>query len=131
MATTDDKSLQPAANEKSNALVPTDNASGSEVPLNVSGHKQELQRNFGLLSLCGLAITTGTVWLALGGAINVAIYNGGPPGVIYEFIAVSVFYWFIAASIAELSSAIPSAGGGMKPTALPSSKISGIRREPG
>lgn len=41
-----------------------------------------------------------------------AIYNGGPPGVIYEFIVVSVFYWLIAASIAELASAMPSAGGG-------------------
>jgi amino acid transporter len=27
-------------------------------------------------------------------------------------IAASVFYWFIAASIAELASAMPSAGGG-------------------
>jgi amino acid transporter len=31
--------------------------------------------------------------------------------VLYEFIAVSVFYWLIAASIAELASAIPSSGG--------------------
>ena len=30
----------------------------------------------------------------------------------YEFIAASFFYWIIAASIAELSSAIPSSGGG-------------------
>lgn len=58
----------------------------------------------------------------------VAIYNGGPPGVIYELcvsllhaqrlsahltrIAASVFYWLIAASIAELASAMPSSGGG-------------------
>lgn len=27
-------------------------------------------------------------------------------------IVVSVFYWFIAASIAELASAMPSSGGG-------------------
>lgn len=32
-------------------------------------------------------------------------------GVLYEFIAVSVFYWIVAASIAELASAIPSSGG--------------------
>jgi len=59
----------------------------------------------------------------------VAIYNGGPPGVIYELfvfprcpklrisaymtrIVASVFYWLIAASIAELASAMPSSGGG-------------------
>lgn len=43
---------------------------------------------------------------------TVAIYNGGSPGVIYEFIVVSVLYWSVAASIAELASAMPSAGGG-------------------
>ncbi|KAL9036768.1 MAG: hypothetical protein Q9214_005993, partial [Letrouitia sp. 1 TL-2023] len=82
-----------------------------EAPLNVSGHKQELERNFGLLSVCSLGITSGNTWIALGGTVTVAIYNGGPPGMIYEFIAASVFYWLIAASIAELASAIPSSGG--------------------
>ncbi|KAI4221861.1 MAG: hypothetical protein L6R36_006588 [Xanthoria steineri] len=111
MAITDEKSTEPIETKHSPTLLPNDEASASAAALNVSGHKQELQRNFNPLSLCALAITTGNVWIGLGGAITVAIYNGGPPGVIYEFIAVSVAYWIIAASIAELSSAIPSAGG--------------------
>jgi hypothetical protein len=41
----------------------------------------------------------------------IALYNGGAPGVIYEFIAVSVFYWMIAACIAEMASASPSSAG--------------------
>jgi choline transport protein len=41
----------------------------------------------------------------------VAIFNGGPPGVIYEYITVSIFYWIVAACIAELASAIPSSAG--------------------
>ncbi|KAL8722866.1 MAG: hypothetical protein Q9225_000699 [Loekoesia sp. 1 TL-2023] len=99
--------------EKSSSSAPSfvGEAPSIEVGVNVSGHKQELQRNFGLLSLCGLGITSGNVWIALGGAIAVAIYNGGPPGIIYEFIAACVFYWLVAASIAELASAIPSSGG--------------------
>ena len=40
-----------------------------ETPINASGHLQELDRNFSLLSLCGLAVTTGNTWLALGGSI--------------------------------------------------------------
>ncbi|KAJ9658202.1 hypothetical protein H2201_007875 [Coniosporium apollinis] len=60
--------------------------------INASGHVQELERNFSLLSV-------------------VAIYNGGPPGVIYELFAVSFFYWLIAAALAELASAIPSSAG--------------------
>ena len=70
--------------------------------INASGHRQELQRNFKLLALCGVAITTGNSWLALGGTIVrlpssmhakfvsadevqvVGLYNGGSPGLIYE-----------------------------------------------
>ena len=40
-----------------------------EGPINASGHVQELHRNFGLLSIVGLAITSGNVWIALGGTI--------------------------------------------------------------
>ncbi|EXJ81954.1 hypothetical protein A1O1_08021 [Capronia coronata CBS 617.96] len=86
-------------------------ASSAEVVINASGHVQELERNFGLLSIIGVAVVTGNTWAALAGTITVAIYNGGAPGVIFEFIVVSVMYWFIGASIAELSSAVPSAGG--------------------
>ena len=82
-----------------------------EVPINSSGHHQELERNFNLLSICSLAITCGNTWIALGGSVVVAISNGGPPGVLYELIVVSFFYWLIAASIAELASAMPSSGG--------------------
>ncbi len=82
-----------------------------EAPINASGHRQELDRNFTLLTLCGLAISSGNDWIALGGSVTVAIYNGGPPGVIYEFIAATIFYWLIAASLAELASAMPSSGG--------------------
>jgi amino acid permease len=89
--------------------------SSVEVPVNASGHRQELQRNYGLLSICALAITTGNTWIAQGGSIATALSNGGPSGVIYEFIAVSVCYWMVAASIAELASGMPSAGGGMIP----------------
>ncbi|KAJ3498644.1 hypothetical protein NLG97_g975 [Lecanicillium saksenae] len=78
---------------------------------NASGHKQEVERNFSLINICGIAVTTGNSWTAVGGSVAIAIYNGGPPGVIYEFIAVSIFYWLIAASIAELASALPSSSG--------------------
>ncbi|KAL1959664.1 hypothetical protein VTO42DRAFT_1699 [Malbranchea cinnamomea] len=84
---------------------------GSETLVNASGHKQELDRQFNLLSICAIGITTGNTWIAMGGSLTTAIFNGGPPGVIYEFIAVAICYWFVSASIAELASAIPSAAG--------------------
>ncbi|PYI23761.1 amino acid transporter [Aspergillus violaceofuscus CBS 115571] len=85
--------------------------SSVSAPINASGHKQELDRNFGFINICGLALTSGNTWIALGGSIVTAIYDGGPPGVIYEMIAASFFYWFIAASLAELASSMPSSGG--------------------
>ncbi|KAK5161628.1 hypothetical protein LTR04_004013 [Oleoguttula sp. CCFEE 6159] len=83
----------------------------ADVVINASGHAEVLDRNFSLFSIVSLAITSGNTWITLGGSITVAIYNGGPPGIIYEFIAVSVLYWLVAASIAELASAMPSSGG--------------------
>ena len=45
-----------------------DNIDVGEV-FNASGHKQELNRNFSLISICSIGITTGNVWAALGGSI--------------------------------------------------------------
>ncbi|KAJ5382281.1 SNF2-related protein [Penicillium concentricum] len=79
--------------------------------VNASGHRQELERNFGLISICAVAVTTGNTWIAQGGSVVVALLNGGLAGTIYEFIAVSICYWLVAASIAELASGMPSASG--------------------
>lgn len=83
---------------------------GGEV-INASGHRDQLQRHYGLLSICGLALTIDNAWVALGGSIAVSINNGGPAGVLYELLIACFYYGFIAASIAELTSSIPSAGG--------------------
>jgi choline transport protein len=47
---------------------------GVGVVLNASGHKQELARQFSLLSICSIGITTGNVWAALGGSIVRQLY---------------------------------------------------------
>ncbi|ORY12433.1 amino acid/polyamine transporter I [Clohesyomyces aquaticus] len=101
------------SDKKSQGILPSDDIVNVDVGevLNASGHKQELDRQFSLLSICAVGICTGNAWAALGGSIVLALYNGGPPGVIYEFIAVSFFYWLIASCIAELASAIPSSAG--------------------
>jgi choline transport protein len=41
--------------------------------INESGHVQEIERNFSLLSICSVGIVTGNTWAALGGSIAVAI----------------------------------------------------------
>jgi hypothetical protein len=42
--------------------------------INASGHRQELDRNFRLINICGLGITTGNTWIALGGSIVCKFY---------------------------------------------------------
>ena len=37
--------------------------------INASGHKQQLDRNFNLISICSYAITAGNTWVSLGGTI--------------------------------------------------------------
>jgi amino acid transporter len=81
------------------------------IAINASGHKDQLKRQYGLLGICGLALTIDNAWIALGGSVTLAIANGGPPGVLYEVIVACSYYAVIGACIAELASAIPSAGG--------------------
>lgn len=61
---------------------------GDEVPMegdmiNVSGHVQELDRKFGIWSICCIGILSDNAWGAGGGALTTALYNGGGPGVLY------------------------------------------------
>jgi choline transport protein len=37
--------------------------------INASGHRQELDRNFHFINICGLGITSGNTWIAIGGSI--------------------------------------------------------------
>ena len=41
--------------------------------INASGHRDQLKRQYGLLSICGLALTIDNAWVALGGSIAVSI----------------------------------------------------------
>lgn len=44
-----------------------------EEVVNASGHRDQLKRHYGLLSICGLALTIDNAWVALGGSIAVSI----------------------------------------------------------
>jgi len=98
--------------------------------VNASGHRDQLHRGYGLLSICGLAMTVDNAWVVLGTSMTIAICrpprrpalagklsndggadNGGPPGILYELLVAGMYYMFIAASVAEVRpfpSRIPS-----------------------
>jgi hypothetical protein len=71
-------------------VAPEDQYQGELV--NASGHRQELERNFSLLSICAVAVTTGNTWIAQGGSVVTALSNGGLAGCIYELYDETLFY---------------------------------------
>ena len=40
-----------------------------DAPINASGHAQELDRNFHLVNICGLGVTSGNTWIGISGSI--------------------------------------------------------------
>lgn len=110
MATTSEKTTMPSSDSEKGTNMANEEHTTQLMEINETGHVQELERNFSLFSICSVGIVTGNTWAALGGSIVVAIYNGGPPGVLYEFITVSIFYWLVAASLAVSLRSCPRPG---------------------
>lgn len=53
-----------SSSSRAEALANTD-----EGLINASGHREQLERNFNLVSICSYAITAGNTWVSLGGGI--------------------------------------------------------------
>jgi amino acid transporter len=75
------------------------------------GHKQELKRNFSLISMLGLAFAILNTWTALAASITLALPSGGASSVIWGLIVAGICNLAQAASLAEFLSAYPTAGG--------------------
>ncbi|KAG8414413.1 hypothetical protein J3459_014754 [Metarhizium acridum] len=67
--------------------------------------------NFSLFSLAGIGLVVGNVWPAIGGSIHGGHLQRRTTGGSLRIIAVSICYWNVAASIAELASSMPSSAG--------------------
>ncbi|KAG6186033.1 hypothetical protein E4U36_000975 [Claviceps purpurea] len=75
------------------------------------GHKQELKRNFSMLSLLGLAFAILNTWTALSASISIALPSGGSSAVVWGLLIAGSCNLCLAASLAEFLSAYPTAGG--------------------
>jgi len=58
----------------------TRDANTSVEILNASGHRDQLDRQYGILSICGMALTVDNAWVAIGTSLNVAICECIPKG---------------------------------------------------
>ncbi|KAJ9198970.1 hypothetical protein DTO021D3_8572 [Paecilomyces variotii] len=82
-----------------------------DVRLEQLGYQQELKRSFGLLGMIGFSFSIVTSWTALGGVFTVGVNAGGPPVMVYGWIAVCLATLAVAFPMAEMCSMWPVAGG--------------------
>jgi len=69
------RSAQEQFEKRTSNIVASLNGEG----VNASGHQDELDRHYGIWSLCGLALTIDNAWVALGGSIIIASCEGAKP----------------------------------------------------
>lgn len=75
------------------------------------GYRPQMRREFNTLQLISAAYMTTASWLGVVGGFAAGIIVGGPATLVYGLIIVAVFNIFIVTALAELVSAMPSAGG--------------------
>jgi choline transport protein len=69
-----DYDKQPVGDQEKGDSLPEDIAPGSDLEIvNASGHPDQLDRQYGILSICGMALTVDNAWVAIGTSLNVAI----------------------------------------------------------
>lgn len=55
------------------AVINGDHNIHGHTAINASGHRDQLDRQYGILSICGMALTVDNAWVAIGTSLNVAI----------------------------------------------------------
>lgn len=75
------------------------------------GKRQQLRRNFRFLSIVGFVMVLQSTWESVLLAAQYGLVNGGTAGVIWVTVAVIVGALCMIASIAEMASMAPTAGG--------------------
>ncbi|ORX97502.1 amino acid permease-domain-containing protein [Clohesyomyces aquaticus] len=77
----------------------------------VIGRKQQLRRNFHLISILGFGCNLICGWEINVTTLGLTLTNGGTAGMIYGFILTIFGFTFVYASLAEMASMSPTAGG--------------------
>ncbi|KAM3531007.1 hypothetical protein MY4038_004679 [Beauveria bassiana] len=82
-----------------------------DAQLAAMGHRAELNRNFSMLSMLGLAFAVLNSWTALSASLSVSLSSGGSTSIVWGLVTAGVCNLCIATSLAEFLSAYPTAGG--------------------
>ncbi|KAE8135553.1 amino acid/polyamine transporter I [Aspergillus pseudotamarii] len=92
-----------------------ENASGADdsdaLRLAEMGYTQDLQRNFSILSLVGIAFCMSNSWFGISASLITGISSGGTVLIVYGLIWIGFISTCVGASLSELASSMPNAGG--------------------
>jgi choline transport protein len=80
------------------------------------GYTAELKRSFGLLGMVGFSFSIVTSWTALSGVLIIGVESGGPPVMVWGWLAVCLVTLAVAYSMAEMCSACVEYSGMYKTT---------------
>ncbi|KAL8713154.1 MAG: hypothetical protein Q9220_002675 [cf. Caloplaca sp. 1 TL-2023] len=75
------------------------------------GYKQDLRRNYSVLSLLGVGFSLTNSWWGISAALVTGIGSGGPVLFMYGIILIALISICVGTSLSELASAYPSSGG--------------------
>ncbi|KAB8258685.1 amino acid/polyamine transporter I [Aspergillus pseudonomiae] len=75
------------------------------------GYTQDLQRNFSILSLVGIAFCMSNSWFGISASLITGISSGGTVLIVYGLIWIGFISTCVGASLSELASSMPNAGG--------------------
>ncbi|EPE25860.1 amino acid permease [Glarea lozoyensis ATCC 20868] len=75
------------------------------------GQTEELRKGFGTLSLGALCLALMATWEAVTSVVAAALTNGGAPCLFYNYLISFIGSVAIAASLGEIASIVPTAGG--------------------
>ncbi|KAH8813353.1 amino acid transporter-like protein [Xylogone sp. PMI_703] len=84
---------------------------GDEKEITNLGYVEELRREFSVWSLGSLCLCLMATWEALSSVVAAALTSGGAPCLFYNYIISFIGSVAIAASLAEIASIYPTAGG--------------------
>ncbi|KAG7423273.1 Choline transport protein [Fusarium oxysporum f. sp. raphani] len=97
--------------DSSSAHMDRQQTHGDNRQLESLGFHSELERNFSLPSIVGLCLCLMSTWEACAAALVQGLASGGAPCLFYNFIASFAGSLAIGASLGEIASIYPTAGG--------------------
>ena len=82
-----------------------------EANLAEMGYKQDMKRNYSVLSVLGVGFSLTNSWFGISAALITGINSGGPVLIVYGIILIALISTCVGTSLSELASAYPNAGG--------------------